>query len=323
MLHYAINSLKVLFIFIVPALAMTSCLKDPSNPPSTPDPARARIEITDAPIDDANVKGVFITVVDIKVDGISWPGFDGKTTFDLLTFQKGQTKLLGEGELNAKTYTEIILVLDTDTDADGTSPGCYVKDAQDNKRKLSGGPQMIVKAKGSMATKAGETTEGIVDLNLRKSIIFQSGSSTEFQFVTDPELQTAVRLVNKAQTGVIAGDCTDGVSGSDKVIVYAYKKGSFDANMEKFPQGTSQIQFKNAITSSVLSSDGNFTLPFLEAGTYELRFISYKQGIDGKLQAKGELQLNVISSTLNLLGLNLTANGDINMDLVVTGILFF
>lgn len=62
-----------------------------------------------------------------------------------------------------------------------------------------------------------------------------------------------MRLVDKAKTGNILGDCTDGVSGSKKVIVYVYKKkGDFNTT-ETFPQGTSQVQFKNAVTSAVMA----------------------------------------------------------------------
>ena len=215
-----------------------------------------------------------------------------------------------------------MLVLDTDTDANGGTPGCYVKDAQGIKRKLEGGSLLTIKAKGSFNTKADETTEAIIDINLRKSIIYRSGSSTEFQFVTDPELQSSIRLLDKSITGNILGDCTDGVSGSDKVIVYAYKRGEYNGN-EKFPQGTSQVQFKNAVTSSVVAADGALNLAFLESGSYELHFISYQVDTQGKLQAKGELQLNVLNSTLSLLQMNVVAKGTINMDLAVTGILFF
>ncbi len=322
MFRNSIINIKTILFFFTVTLAMSACIKDPDITPPTDGAARARLEITDAPIDDPNVKGVYVTVVDVKVDGVSWAGFDGKTTFDLLTYQRGQTKLLGEGVIPAGTYSEIVLVFDTETDANGDSPGCYVKDAQGTKRKLAGGSQLVIKAKGSFAAKADETTEAIIDMDLRKCIVYQSGSSTDFQFVTDPELQTAVRLVDKAATGNILGDCTDGVSGSKKVLVYAYKKGTFNQN-ERFPQGTSQVQFKNAVTSSVLATDGSFNFSFLESGTYELHFISYQEDAQGKLQAKGELQLNVLNATLNLLQMSVAAKANINIDLVVTGILFF
>lgn len=322
MLRNSILSVKSLLLFFTATMAMSSCLKDPVTPPPPAGAARARVEITDAPIDDPNVKAVFVTVVDVKVDGISWSGFTGKTTFDLLAYQKGQTKLLGEGELDAGAHSEIVLVLDTETDANGNSPGCYVKDAQDTKRKLEGGSQLAIKATGSFNAKANETTEAVIDMDLRKCIIYKSGSDTSFQFVTDPELAASVRLVDKANTGTILGDCTDGLSGSQKIVVYAYKKGAYNQN-EKFPQGASQIQFKNAVTSVVVATDGAFNLSFLESGMYELHFISYQEDGQGKLQAKGELQLNILNSTLNLLQLSLSARATINMDVVVTGILFF
>ncbi len=322
MLRNPFISLKSMLILGTLTMVMPSCLKDLDPPDPIVGVARARIEITDAPIDDSNVKALFVTVVDIKVDGVSWSGFDGKTSFDLLAYQKGQTKLLGEGELNADTYSEIVLVLDTETDANGDSPGCYVKDASGTKRKLEGGSLMVVKAKGVFSTKADETTDVIVDIDLRKSIVYKSGSTSDFQFVTGPELNAAVRMMDKATTGSIVGDCTDGVSGSDKIIVYAYKTGVYNQN-EKFPQGPSQVQFSNAVTSSVVASDGAFNLSFLESGTYELHFISYQADIQGKLVAKGELQLNIIGSTLDLLNLNVSAKENINIDLVVTGILFF
>ncbi len=303
--------------------AMTACLKDPETTPPTPGAARTRVEITDAPIDDPNAKAMFVTVVDVKIDGKSWSGFDGKTTFDLLAYQKGETKLLGEGELAAGAHSEITLVLDTETDANSYSPGCYILDAQGKKRKLEGGSQMTIKATGSYNAKANETSETVLDLDLRKCIVYKPGSDSSYQFVTDPELSAAIRLMDKANTGTITGDCTDGVSGSQKIIVYAYKKGAYDGN-ERFPQGSSQIQFKNAVSSSVVASDGAFNLSFLESGAYELHFISYQKDAQGKFQAKGELQLSIVPPALtNLLQMTLTAKATLTVEVIVTGIVFF
>ncbi len=319
MLHNSIISFKAVLLLGVLTTAMSSCLKDSNFDNNS---ARARIEITDAPVDDPNVKSVFITVVDIKVDGKSWAGFDGKTTFDLLALQNGKTKLLGEADLDIKTYTEIVLVLDTEADSSGNSFGCYVVDASGIKRKLDGGNEYLIKAKGSFETKKDQTSDIVVDIDLRKSIVYKSGSTTEFQFVTNAELSSAIRLVEKSTTGTISGNCSDGVSGSDKIIAYAYKKGAYNLN-EKFPQGTSQVQFKNAVKSSAVGTDGSFNLSFLEGGQYEVHFISYEQDAQGILQAKGELQLNVLGSVLDLVQLNVAAKGTVTLDLLVTGILFF
>jgi len=301
-------------------MALSSCLKDDNNTDNAS--GRARIEITDAPIDDPNIKSVFITVADIKIDGKSWAGFTGKTSFDLLALQNGKTKLLGEGQLDDKTYTEIVLVLDTEVDSSGNNFGSYVEDISGVKRKLEGGTEFVVKAKGNFESKKDQTTDLVVDIDLRKAIMYKAGSTTEFQFVTNAELYESVRLLDKANTGKISGNCSDGVSASDKIVAYAYKVGDYNQN-ERFPQGTSQVQFKNAVSSSAVGTDGSFSFAFLESGQYEVHFISYEQDAQGILQAKGELQLSVVGSVLNLLQLNVVAKGTINLDLLVTGILFF
>src|SRR6266850_399275 len=71
----------------------------------------AEFQITDAPSDDASIKGVVVTVADIMVDGKSISGF-AKQTIDLKTYQEGNTKLLGTAQLDAKSYNSITLVLD-------------------------------------------------------------------------------------------------------------------------------------------------------------------------------------------------------------------
>jgi len=319
MLRNPIISLTTVLLLSTFMIAMSSCLKDDNFDSNS---GSARIEITDAPIDDPNIKSIFITVADIKIDGKSWNGFNGKTSFDLLALQNGKTKLLGEGNLDAKTYTEIVLVLDTEADSSGNNFGCYVEDISGVKRKLEGGNEFVVKAKGNFESKKDQTTDLVVDIDLRKAILYKAGSTTEFQFVTNAELYESVRLVDKANTGKISGNCSDGVSGSDKIVAYAYKAGDYNQN-ERFPQGTSQVQFKNAVSSSAVGTDGSFSFAFLESGLYEVHFISYEQDAQGILQAKGELQLNVVGSVLNLLQLNVVAKGTINLDLLVTGILFF
>ena len=84
----------------------------------------AEFQITDAPSDDASIKGVFVTVADIKVDGKSISGFT-KQTIDLKAYQEGSTKLLGTTQLDAKAYNNITLVLDADADATANSPGQF------------------------------------------------------------------------------------------------------------------------------------------------------------------------------------------------------
>lgn len=63
-------------------------------------------KMTDAPVDNANVGAVFVTVSDIKVEGISLEGFN-KTTFDLSTLINGQTKTLGNPQMEAGSNSNV------------------------------------------------------------------------------------------------------------------------------------------------------------------------------------------------------------------------
>jgi len=311
--------------FIIPAILVTAalyfpaCKKDDSDTPTT-----ASVEITDGPIDDTNVKAVFVTVADVKIDGKSWSGFKGKTTFDLSAYQNGQTKLLGDGELDAQSYDEITLVLDTETDASGNAPGCYVLDATNVKHKLEGGTSKEIKAKGSFVADATAKSTAVIDFDLRKSLTYSNSATTDYAFVTDAEISSALKLTTKGTTGTIKGTCTDAISDSEKIVVYAYEKGEFDLNTEKQGQGSSQIQFKNAVTSAVIGQNGSFQLSFLEKGDYELHFVSYTDANnDGKLEAKGELQVS-LAGDFNLLNLILNAGGTVDLSLIlVTGITLF
>src|SRR5258708_29601433 len=98
-------------IFVCPISMLPACnKKEPMGK------GEAEFQITDAPSDDASIQGVFVTVADVKVDGQSLSGFT-KQTIDLKAYQQGSTKLLGTAQFNAKAYSNVTLVLDTDLDA--------------------------------------------------------------------------------------------------------------------------------------------------------------------------------------------------------------
>jgi len=98
--------------------ALIAC-DDTSEPMGKGD---VEFEITDAPSDDASVKGVWVTVADLKVDGKSVPSF-AKQTIDLTAYQEGNTKLLATaGQLDAKSYNKLTLVLDLEKDQNGNTP---------------------------------------------------------------------------------------------------------------------------------------------------------------------------------------------------------
>ena len=73
---------------------MVSCSKDDDdagNPAS--ETYTTEVYLTDAPIDNAEVKGVFVTIAEVKVNGLALEGFQ-KTTIDVSSLSNGTTKLL-------------------------------------------------------------------------------------------------------------------------------------------------------------------------------------------------------------------------------------
>ena len=126
-------------------------------------------------------------------------------------------------------------------------------------------------------------------------------------------------MVQKSETGVVQGTTTNSVlTSSDKIVVYAYKKGTFNKTTEMTTQGT--VEFKNAVSSSVVTNN-TYDLHFLEAGDYELYFISFKdKNSDGKLDIQGEFQVSILGG-LNISALNVTANATVAANISLIGII--
>ncbi len=125
------NFRKIVFAFLVLSIGLWGCTED--DEPQTN--ANVRFEITDAPIDVASVKGAFVTVSGIRVDGEPLVGFDSKQTIDLMAYRNGNTEVLADGQLESTAYSQLTLVLDYAEDEDGNSPGCYV--LKDDNSKIS------------------------------------------------------------------------------------------------------------------------------------------------------------------------------------------
>ena len=314
--------MKAYFKKVVIALTtislVTSCTKDDDGVVDMgAESYDTTFKITDAPIDNANVEAVFVTVSDIKVDGISLEGFN-KTTFDLAALVNGQTKTLGNLKLEAGSYSNIELELDYAMDAAGNAPGCYVELVNGEKDQIEATSDKI-NITDTYEIFASNTNEIIIDFDLRKTIKENQGSvSSNFDFVTMAELSAGIRTVNKEATGMISGTANDTQNTSDKIIVYAYEKGTFDAEVETKGKGDSNVTFANAVTSSEVSGLSNeYSLNFLDEGEYELVFASYSE--EGDMITFNSL-LEVESTTgLNLAGLSVTSAIQLSANVTITG----
>lgn len=317
------NIVKLSMAFLVSSLFF-ACSDDGNETPTTTK-GNASIEMTDAPIDDANIEGVFVTVTDVKVDGETFAGFSGKQTFDLMALQNGNTKVLGSEELDAQAYSNITFVLDYESDANGNAPGCYVMTANGAKQRLesSAGSTGEIVVNNAYEVKSSTQSRIIADFDLRKALKYSDDNERDFEFVSDSELRSAVRVMNESKTGSIKGNYSEDMTAeTGKVVVFAYEKGTFNANTETEPSGEANIRFANAVSSSVVSEgSGEFELAFLNEGDYELKFASYKDSdndgsftFDAMLTSETQVDGNILDA------ITVNAESQVTVNTTITGI---
>ncbi len=296
-------------------LFFASC--DKNNDPNDTS-GQLNLEITDGPSDDSNVKAVFVTVAQVKIDGQVFSGFSSKKTINLLAYQQGNVAALGLADLEAGTYQNITLVLDAQTDESGNTPGCYVQTLDNAKHALSSTATHSITATQSFVVESGAKTNMVLDFDLRKAVQYQSGNAADqYNFVSSVELQAALRLVVKSESSAVNGTCQNSIVNADKVVAHVYKKGTYNRAVEI--ESKNGVSFINAVGSSVVNSDGTFKVAFLKSGDYEIHFAAYKDlNSDGKLDFLGTL---VLSSLINLDNLQLSANANLQLNITVIGIL--
>lgn len=290
------------------------------NPDSTQ--GTLRIAITDAPIDAPDVKGAFVTVTEIKVDGKTFEGFKGPKTVNLLELQNGNSLDLGNGNFDAGTFSKISLVLDYEKDQSGASPGCYIQKTDNTKQKLqlTGSTQNSIDlTTKEFIVREGTMTDLMMDFDLRKAIKSETTSGqTNYSFVNYGELQSSIRLVERNSAGSITGKIDNyNANTMGNVVVYVYKKGTFNQSTETIGQGDSKIQFKNAITSTKVDANGNFKAAFLEQGDYEVHCASYNKPSGGLFGLAALLNLTSKNS-IDLSSIAVKSSNDVNLSISVS-----
>ena len=225
------------------------------------------LSITDAPIDDENIEGVFLTFerIEVRSKNDGWKTleeFDEPVTIDLLSYQNGESYFLTEKEMPADTYDEIRLVLDM------SQEGTYIlyKDGAKQQLKVPSGSQSGYKVKGEFVVPIGGVVNLTLDWDLRKAIV-KAGNSGMYI------LKPTVRLIANNDASMIRGEVADSI-GLEKIIVYAYNDGTF-TEAEYEDVATEEDRFLNAITSGAVDDNGRFTLAFLSHGIYDLYFVEY------------------------------------------------
>lgn len=301
------------FTMLILGLFLMSCEEDDDL---TPDPEEKQgmfeLEITDAPVDDPAVKSVFVTISDVQIDDQSLPDFS-PVTLDLLTLQNGTTSVLSADSINVGTYNEIALILDTSE--------CYVEDIDGNRHDLSAELEKL-EVGHEFSVMEDSAVRLVVDFDLRKTIRRDLNDTIDrYDFVAAASMVNGLRIVNKAETGQLVGQCTDMTGEADMIVAYVYEKGEFDASMETELDGDSEIRFPNAVASAMVQSDGTYNFPFLENGEYELHFASYDENtVTNQAEFNGvlEVESGILDQVLNI---TIESSATVELDLSVTGLL--
>lgn len=314
-----INKIFKPALFSVFLSMMISCSSDEDPKVVNPDTEgyNTEVYITDAPIDNAEVQAVFVTVSDVKVNGKSLEGFQ-KTTVELSSLVNGEAALLGDTNLEAGSTSSITLTLDHAADASGNTPGSYILTAGGEKKALGSGTQEIA-ISDNAEIMASDDNELVLDFDLRKAIIAESDGT--YSFAGESQLSSSIRAVNSLNAGVISGSVSNMETfEGETLLVFAYNSDTYsESEMEENGEG---VSFSNAVTSSAVSqSSGDFSLHFLEEGTYELHFVSLSdEDGDGQMEVEGEFEMTT-AAEIALSDIEVSANSTTSIEVLLAGLL--
>lgn len=228
------------------------------------------LSITDAPVDQDNISGVFITVTGIQyhTDAKGWitfEEFEGPQVFNLLDLTRGESDMLGSFELNGGKYTQLRFMLEAPVQGQGTpsNPGCYVQftDLSTLPLFVPSGSESGFKAVGEFTVPINGDVDITADFDVRKSII--ATNNTE-QYILKP----TIRIVVDNQAGSIKGDIAS-APADVTVIIYAYESGSYNES-ETVAASEESPLFPNAISSDVVCDLNKYHIAYLAEGTYDL-----------------------------------------------------
>ncbi|MFO7755237.1 MAG: DUF4382 domain-containing protein [Bacteroidales bacterium] len=241
------------------------------------------LSITDAPIDNADVTGVWLNITEIQYhmsDGewYTFEGFEGPKEFNLLELTNGVSELLGSFEMEAGTYTQLRFMLDAPVmgNMPHNNPGCYIEFADGSTEQLfvPSGHQSGWKAVGAFHVPANGTVDITADFDARKSVI-ETGMGSYI-------LKPTIRLMADNQAGKISGGITNIPEGTD-IVVFAYEDDTYDASEADEPATDTIPRFPNAVTSGIADDEGSYHLVYLAPITYDLVITTSVDGEFGEV----------------------------------------
>lgn len=256
------------------------------------------IQLTDAVIDDEDVKAVVLSIEEVMVKGDD--GFETIETFDppvslnIMEFQHGDAFFLLEEELEPGTYSEIRMVLDNEKGSDESGTYIEFNDGRKEYLKVPSGSSSGYKAKGTFTINDETVTAITLDFDLRKAVV-KAGNSGKYI------LKPVIRLIENDYAAVLKGTY-EPETPRNRIMIYAYKEGDFSSGEADEDVDDATI-FPNAVNSDLLDESNNFTLAFMEAGSYNLVFVEHDE--EGDLVALIGIEENVVLDPAEVKEINL------------------
>ncbi|WP_286756360.1 DUF4382 domain-containing protein [Roseivirga sp. UBA838] len=272
-------------LIVTTGFVLTSCDDNDNEMSGT---GSASFEATDAAVDAENISGVYLSVDELQVIANgkvkNTITFEEPETFDLMAYQNGQTKFLGQTDLDAGSYDEVRLILNSTSQA-------WVEFTDNTTKQISvpSGSTSGYKIFGDFEVLANGLSEIVLDVDLRKALVKEGNG--------DFKLRPTARLVSKANAGSIQGKVDmDDMQDADKVVVYAYLEGTYNEAEQNEP-AEGRTRFEGSINSAVATATGNFTLAFMPEGKYELIVAKYKENqlnneVEFESSTKVEVKIN-------------------------------
>ena len=248
--------------------AIAAC--DDANGPTITNSGQVNVLLTDAPFPFSQVKSVdvFVTRIDAKLvdtdsaeaadtdDMSGWKTLvSPNKSINLLTLTNGQTSNLGGAALPVGTYKSFRMNIDTDQSSitlnDNSKPNIKWPGSGKNGIK-------IILDKPFEVTNG--TTNLLVDFDVGRSFVMRGNSISQNGLLFKP----VIHATTQQNTGTITGSVrADNASGA----------GIAGATVEVLKAGTplDDTNDNKVVRTAVTDGSGNFTLAFVQPGTYVVR----------------------------------------------------
>ncbi|MEQ6118908.1 DUF4382 domain-containing protein [Reichenbachiella sp. MALMAid0571] len=295
-------SIKILGVVLMAGLFACNDGDDPSFK------GRANVKATDAAVDAENVSAVYLSVSEIQATANGQTktvvSFNTPKKFNIMAYQNGATYLVGDGELDAGSYSDLRFITSGGSDS-------YIEfdDGSTENLVIENGTTTGYRIQGAFEIATNTTTDLVADIDLRKALVATSDGSFK--------LRSTARVVAEDNTGKIEGTVSQSAEASERMVVYAYESGTFSASEENAP-ADGNTRYEGSINSAIVSENGSYTLAFMEEGDYEIIVAKYtNQDDDEDMEFEGRLNSSIMINGSLFNKISVTSNTTISANLLI------